>query len=303
MRQRSLAAVIVVSSVHGLATCPRRTFLHDAGIFVGSTMMVAAVPVQADDAVLVDRGGKPFAPLETLLPATRLKLWVDEAYELSRKLVDTEDNKVDQYKILQQMNGVLSNRPKLFTDNKVPRERTSRPTAQLTTGISSVNKEQYKNLRSDLSIPDKMAAMLNQADVERQFGMLQYAESKREQSNEMRLALNYYTQSLTFGDAYTLTASKEDKKRMIRNDELPKLSTVITSDLDLRDLYRNQFLTAIEDVIAEVAYQIKQDPDTIDRTDAIALMADAHTACTKWFGLIADADLEEAISAARLSSQ
>lgn len=311
MRQRSSLAVaqavllsflIVVSSVQSLATCPRRTFLHDAGLAVGSAMMVTAIPVQADDTVLVDRGGKPFAPLETLLPATRLKLWVDEAYELSRKLADTED-KINQYKVLQQMNGVLSNRPKLFTDNKVPRERTSRPTAQLTTGISSVNKEQYKNLRSDLSIPDKMAAILNQADVERQFGMLQYAESKREQSNEMRLALNYYTQSLTFGDAYTLTASKEDKKRMIRNDELPKLSTVITSDLDLRDLYRNQFLTAIEDVIAEVAYQIKQDQDTIDRADAIALMTDAHTACTKWFGLIPDADLEEAIGAARLSSQ
>ena len=109
-------------------------------------------------------------------------------------------------------------------------KRTSGSTAQLTTGISSANKSQYKEVRKDLSIPDKMAAMLNQADVERQYGMLQYAESKREKSNDFRLAFNLYTQSLVFGDTYQLTASKEDKKRMIRNDELPSLTAVITSD-------------------------------------------------------------------------
>jgi hypothetical protein len=59
--------------------------------------------------------------------------------------------------------------------------------------------------------------------------------------------MNYYTQQLEFdGDRYLLTSSKEDKKRMIRNDQLPTLTVVITSDLDLRDLYRNQFLTAME---------------------------------------------------------
>ena len=38
---------------------------------------------------------------------------------------------------------------------------------------------------------------------------------------------------------------------MIRNDELPTLTATITSDLDLRDLARNTFLTAIDDATAE----------------------------------------------------
>ena len=86
---------------------------------------------------------------------------------------------------------------------------------------------------------------------------------------------------------------------MIRNDELPSLTAVITSDLDLRDLYRNQFLTSIEDAKAEVAYQVKQIPEDIDRADSIQLMADAHTACQKWFDLIPTVDIDEALSIMR----
>lgn len=311
-----LSSAVALTSVQGLAAsreCQRRTFLlHNAGIVFGSVLLPSAVnatPVQADDDAQKqqqlpqpNRGGKPYAPLDALLPAARLKLWVDEAYALSTSLAGTND-KDEQYKLLQQMNDVLSSTPKLFpSGSKVPK-RTSRPTAQLSTGISSANKEQYKSIRTDLSVPDKMAAMLNQADVERQWGMLQYAESKREQSNDMRAAFNYYTQSLTFGDTYQLTASKEDKKRMIRNDKLPTLTAVIVSDLDLRDLYRNQFLTAIEDATAEVAYQVKQTPDGIDRADAVALVDDAYVACKKWFDLIARADVEEAMEAIRSDSQ
>ena len=307
------AVALLPSSSALVASCERRTFLC-AGAGAGGFAIVAAPALAIDNADVdttdganvapttpnPDRGGKPYAPVETLLPALRLKGWVDQAYALSRQLADTEpDQKDQQYQLLKQMNDVLSVSPKLFLDgNKIPK-RTSRPTAQLTTGISSANKSNYKDLRSDLSIPDKMAAMLNQADVERQWGMLQYAESKREQSNEFRLAFNFYTQSLVFGDSYQLTASKEDKKRMIRNDELPSLTAVITSDLDLRDLYRNQFLTSIEDSKAEVAYQVKQIPEDIDRADSIQLMADAHTACQNWFDLIATVDIDEALSIMR----
>ena len=294
--------------------CERRTFLRVA-ICAGATSLS---PALAFDDVDVDvdvdakagsntsptsiRGGKPYAPVETLVPALRLKLWVDEAYALSRQLAgaDIADNKDQQYQLLQQMNAILSVPPKLFANgNKQAPKRTSGSTAQLTTGISSANKSQYKEVRKDLSIPDKMAAMLNQADVERQYGMLKYAESKREKSNDFRLAFNLYTQSLVFGDMYQLTASKEDKKRMIRNDELPSLTAVITSDLDLRDLYRNQFLTSIEDAKAEVAYQVKQVPQDIDRADVVSLMAEAHTACQKWFDLIPSVDIDEALNVLR----
>ena len=307
-----LGSALTWMSVQALSAskdyCQRRTFLHDGGIAFGSalftstaaaTLLVYAeevTPARPQQLAPSDRGGKPYAPLEALLPAARLRLWVEDAYLLSTSLAGTDD-KDEQYKILQRMNNVLSNCPKLFT-SRAP-TRTNRPTAQLSTGISSANREQYKSIRTDLSIPDKMAAMLNQADVERQWGMLQYAESKREQSNDMRAAFNYYTQSLTFGDTYQLTASKEDKKRMIRNDELPSLTAVIVSDLDLRDLYRNQFLTAIEDAKAEVAYQVRKLPNEVDRTDAVELIGDAYLACKKWFDLIAPIDVEEAMEVVR----
>ena len=308
------AIVATLPSASGLvpSSYERRTFFR-AAICAGATSLS---PALAFDDVNVDakagtntsptaasRGGKPYAPVETLVPALRLKLWVDESYALSRQLAgaDIADNKDQQHQLLRQINDILSGPPKLFANgNKQAPKRTSGSTAQLTTGISSANKSQYKEVRKDLSIPDKMAAMLNQADVERQYGMLQYAESKREKSNDFRLAFNLYTQSLVFGDTYQLTASKEDKKRMIRNDELPSLTAVITSDLDLRDLYRNQFLTSIEDAKAEVAYQVKQVPQDIDRADAISLMADAHTACQKWFDLIPSVDIDEALNVSGL---
>mmetsp|Transcript_2488 Transcript_2488/g.5266 ORF Transcript_2488/g.5266 Transcript_2488/m.5266 type:complete len:154 (-) Transcript_2488:10-471(-) len=144
-----------------------------------------------------------------------------------------------------------------------------------------------------------MTAMMNQADVERQWGMLQYTESKREEGSEMRAALNFYTRQISFADEYTLTASKEERKKMIRNDELPTLTAVITSDLDRRDLYRNQFLTAIDDACAEAAYQVKQQnnnaQDDVDVTDLVDLVSQAHSACDSWFTLIASRDVEEAI--------
>jgi hypothetical protein len=116
----------------------------------------------------------------------------------------------------------------------------------------------------------------------------------------MRAAFNFYIRQLTFSDEYMLTASKEKKKEMIRNDELPSVTAVITSDLDRRDLYRNQFLTAIDDLTAEVAYQVKQKTsEEIDVTDTVSLMNEAHDACENWFSLIASQDVEEAITAVK----
>jgi hypothetical protein len=196
------------------------------------------------------------------------------------------------------MNSSLCNPPKLFYSERIEK-RSNTSTAQLTTSISAANKDQYQLNRKGLSAGDKMAAMLNQADVERQWGMLQYAETKREESSEMRAAFNFYTRQLSFGDNYLLNAPKEERKKMIRNDELPSLTAVITSDLDRRDLYRNQFLTAIEDARAEVAYQAKQSIENFEVLDVIDLVNEASLACENWFLLIAPQDVKEAIDVLR----
>ena len=274
---------------------------------VGNNPVAAAVLTEEPTVTSYDsRGDRPFAPLQSLLPATRLKLWVDEVYVLSLTLKSTVQDTNERYEMIQQINEKLSHPPKLFQGEKMGKQQTiiSSSTAQLTTGISSASKNQYQLNRKGFNLGDKMTAMMNQADVERQWGMLQYAESKREENNEMRAVFNFYARQLTYADDYKLTASPEEKKQMIRsNDGLPTLTAVIASDLDRRDLYRNQFLTSMDDAIAEAAYQFKKQNNNAaitemmddDATDLVDLISQAHSACEDWFSLIAPQDIEEAI--------
>ena len=308
--------VVAVASPSFPTIFSRRSWVAS---LVASIVIVPVASCQAQDhdttppTAAVDRGGKPFAPRTALLPAARLKFVVDQMYELSTTLTNNNDKEDPNkaYQILVRMNDLWTTRPPLFRtkEERLPqstvRASTSNAiTAQLTTGVSSANKKDYQSIRQDLSsLPDRLTAMLNQADVQRQWGMLQYAESQREQGNELRAALNAYTSQLAFdGDAYLLTASPEERKRMIRNDELPSLAAVIASDLDRRDLYRNDFLTSMEDVQAELAYQLKQE-QSIDATDVVELMQQAHAALSKWFDLIAPVDVQDAMDFVVLEEQ
>ena len=82
---------------------------------------------------------------------------------------------------------------------------------------------------------------------------------------------------------------------MIRSDQLPTLTAVITSDLDLRDLYRNQILTAMDDARAEVLFQMKQQKPEFE--DTILFIKEAYAASEDWFALIPKEDLDEAMNA------
>lgn len=246
---------------------------------------------------------RPSAPIEALLPATRCKLWIDNAYNIATKTSDNNKEKQQDNRILlTELNQVLVNRPKLLSKTEkalLQKITATAATAQLTTGVSTADKQQYQMNRLKLFNPaEKISAALNQADVERQWGILQYAESKREQDNEIRAAFNFYTRQLAFGESHVLTASKEDKKRMIRNDELPTLTDVIRSDLDLRDLYRNQLLTDLEDLQAEVARQLsrKEPNEAIETEDVFDLMDKVYNSCSKWFGLIDSNEVAQAVS-------
>jgi hypothetical protein len=266
----------------------RRSFLQQA-IILGPAILPTASLAQEETESPHDRRGKPFAPLQALLPATRCKVWIDRAYALSSTLTASSD-KNTQYDTLMSLKEILYNQPIV---NESPQKRTSASMAKITAGVSYAKKDG----RADPSKPAQLAAMLNQAGVEQQWGILKYGESKLEQGNELRAAFNCYSSQLQFADSYVLTASKVDKKRMVRNDQLPSLTAVIVSDLDLRDLYRNELLTAIEDAKAEASYQLKQTKDSVDASDVIDLMNQAHTACTKWFDLIAPRDVQEALQA------
>jgi hypothetical protein len=221
---------------------------------------------------------------------------VDKVYDLSLALTKTADKNV-QYETLEQMNKILADMPqKLFltaSSSSPPLQKRNSPSPKLNPTGSST-----------FSAPDQLNAMFTRADMERQWEILQYQESKREKGNELRAAFNYYTSRLEFGDSYLLTASKEERKKMIRNEQLPSLAAVITSDLDLRDLHRNQFLTLIEDAKAEISYQLLRrqasadaaTSEGLDTADVVNLVTQAHIACNEWFALIAPQDVEDAIN-------
>ena len=87
---------------------------------------------------------------------------------------------------------------------------------------------------------------------------------------------------------------------MVREDRLPDVKQVITSDMGLRYLYRNQVLTAMDDVKAEFAYQVtkKSSLDGNDWTDLLDLLKVADTSMNQWFSLVDSQDVKDALEMA-----
>jgi hypothetical protein len=263
---------------------------------------------------------KPFAPVSALVPATRARLWIEEAYQISS---DFKNDKIssgqEQVETLERLNTLLSNRPKLFRQGEMALPRVGfSALAQFTAKKTNLTASNQKNVNDNYnynsngqspfasgpSLTVKVSTVLNQADVARQWGILQAQESSREAQNEFRAAFNFYTQQLEFNpSSYEWKASAEEKKRRIRNDQLPTPQAVIVSDLDLRDLYRNQILTALDDATAEVYFRLRQargnDGKVVDVSDTVDLITQAHDACTKWFEMIDPRDVREAEIAAK----
>jgi len=103
---------------------------------------------------------------------------------------------------------------------------------------------------------------------------------------------------------------------MIRQDRLPNVKQVITADLDLRDLYRNQVLTNVDEARAELRYLMDrwyilyngndrnndndnnlQFVDGESQRELLLLLKNAAVACDEWFGLIAEEDVAAALDA------
>lgn len=113
---------------------------------------------------------------------------------------------------------------------------------------------------------------------------------------KMRAALNVYTTKLQFGESYTVTATPETKKAYIRaNDGLPDIKAVITSDLDLRDLYRNELQLNIDDAQAELYSSLRDNQELLD------LLQKALATSQQWFDMIEAGDVQEAREALRRS--
>lgn len=264
------------------------------------------VVVGDDDARRLQR--RPFAPTEALLPATRLRVYVGRIHDESRILRRDDGNDEDRRDALVRLDRLLSDRPNFFSSSSSSTSSSRRGAAsrttqsllgQFSTGVSPAARKRY---REDGAMGgggggggDPVSALLARADVERQWGMLRYQESERERADSARAALNHYTSRLVFADSYRLTASTEERKRLIREERLPTATAVVVSDLDLRDLIRNRFLTALDDAAAESSYRVRSGSD--DVADVAALVDDAKTSLDEWFARIPPEDVRAASEA------
>lgn len=161
----------------------------------------------------------------------------------------------------------------------------------------------YKSKVDRLPALAKPGALLVQNGEIRTWKLLKQQERAREDQDEFRAALNTYTHQLSFSaDSYRWNGSAAERSQLIRQEQLPDVKTVIASDMGLRYLYRNEILNAIQDVRAELQYQrnasqSSKDDDDFDASDLLDLLQQAQSACNKWFGLIDEQDVQEAIAA------
>ncbi|KAL3938946.1 MAG: hypothetical protein SGARI_001548 [Bacillariaceae sp.] len=159
----------------------------------------------------------------------------------------------------------------------------------------------YNRNRKELPLVFQPGALLVQNGEIDTWRRLKRQEAVREKQDDIRAALNAYTQALTYSaDAYLLTVSSQERSKMVREDRLPDIKQVIASDMGMRYLVRNQLLTSMAEVKAELEYQLREQkqeekPSTIDVSELLPLLLDAQTACNQWFGFIDPDQVQEAM--------
>jgi hypothetical protein len=159
----------------------------------------------------------------------------------------------------------------------------------------SEREQRGAELGIDYTTPyDKINTAIQEWGDQRQFQILRKRQLQLDRESPMRAALNAYTNNLVFGDGYQLNAQDEEKKNLVRNDALPNVNAVVVSDLDLRDLIRNQILQNMDDTRAELKYQMQQ--PNLEAQEVLNYLNEAQISCDKWFRLIPDQDVKNAIS-------
>jgi hypothetical protein len=257
---------------------------------------------------------KPYAPIENLLPAVRVKILIDQAVDIASQLNyhQSRSEPAETFKaLLAQLQSLLLEPRSFFTtkeDSSSQRYLEIDTLADWTNARRKEAQEQQNywwggkqqpsggkggTTSPTMFLPTKLTEELERFGELRQFERLQRQQIQLERSNPMRAALNAYTNNLIFGDSYVLTASKEERSRLIREERLPDVTSVIRSDLDLRDLYRNQILSYMDEARAELRYQLVQ--ETFDGKELETLLREAKANCDKWFEFVPSADVQEAI--------
>lgn len=269
----------------------RRKFLEfatSAMVAVSETTVLCTIAPYSAPATEV-RG-----PIELLRPATRVRLYINEAVDIGRSI--QKKNSSDPLS-LEELAQHFAKEPVTFL---TPEEsRLSKQYLEIDTSSSwqaarlRERETRGAEMGIDYTTPyDRLNTVIQQWGDKRQFQILRSRQRQLEQANSIRAALNAYTNNLVFGDAYQLNVQGDEKKNLVRQNALPDVNSVVVSDLDLRDLYRNEILQNMENAKAELKYQL-QTGET-DVGEILSYLLNAQTACNQWFGFIPAGDVEVA---------
>ena len=239
----------------------------------------------------------PFAPIDTLLPAARVKITLDSAVDIAAKLDASND-----IIYLHDLESLLL-LPQNYTRGTKPIEVPQQPAQSYL--------KSYEEYRNQISILEKPGAMLVQNGEIDTWKRLKRQERAKEDIDEIRAALNYYTSNINFdADKFQFTATKDERSKLIREDKVPDVKQVIVSDMGLRYLLRNDILTACDDAKAELRYQMKlstgdnaKQDEVVDGSDLLELLRSAQSACNEWFALIDEKDTLAALDIVRKERQ
>lgn len=272
------------------APSDRRSIIQDVVSSTAAILIVCTTDKQSAQAVV------PFAPIDTLLPAARVKITLDSAVDIAAKLVASNDSIY-----LHDLESLLL-LPQNYTRGTKPIEVPQQPAQSYL--------KSYEEYRNQVSILEKPGAMLVQNGEIDTWKRLKRQERAKEDIDEIRAALNYYTSNINFdADKFQFTATKDERSKLIREDKVPDVKQVIVSDMGLRYLLRNDILTACDDAKAELRYQMKLSSgdnakqDEVDGSDLLELLRTAQSACNEWFALIDEKDTLAALDVVRKERQ
>lgn len=286
-----LGAKVPVDGCHPRQCIQRRIFLEffTAAMVVvpGSSVLWSLDP---NNAYATEVRG----PIELLRPATRVRLYIDHAVEICLSIRNGSSSDISS---LDELARHFDSEPITFM---TPEEtRLSKQYLEIDTSSSwqaarlKDRETRGAELGIDYTTPyDRLNTVIQQWGDKRQFQILRTRQRQLEQSDSIRAALNAYTNNLVFGDAYQLNVQGDAKKNLVRQNALPDVNSVVVSDLDLRDLYRNEILQNMENAKAELKYQLQTGETDIG--EVLGYLQHAQTACEQWFGFIPSSDVETA---------
>jgi hypothetical protein len=284
-----------------------------------ATGTTATTPVDdaaatAQSSLSPEQGGegpvrRPYAPIEALVPAIRVALQIEQSLAIaSQKKKSNDDDSIIMIAQLRTL-WIVDDHPidDYFGGQQQPTMMTKKATSTLATNNQKVNNnsniinnnnapgqtflDRYERNRHELTLLQQPGALLVERGEIAAWQNLRQRERRQSQSQPARAALNYYTDALQFDSTkYRLTAAPAERSRMIRNDQLPDINQVVTSDLDLRYLYRNQVLTNMDDVVAE----LRRDDDECDLGEVVQLLEAATASMGQWLDLIDPNDVRAA---------